>query len=154
MKRQIFSITALLLLVATALTMSSCKKDTLTIKKQWLLLDGEDENMVDISCTKEGYIIMAELSEETAKKHNLPKDTYFINSSYEIIEIKSTSKTSGVVKIKGKKGEIEDFSYRNLTNKVVIFSAPNEKAGKITISSIGAEAFESKIPLQEYPAKD
>ena len=58
------------------------------------------------------------------------------------------------VKIKGKKGEIEDFSYRNLTNKVVIFSAPNEKAGKITISSMGAEAFESKIPLQEYPAKD
>ena len=104
MKRQIFSVMALLLLVATALTMSSCKKDTLTIKKQWLLLDGEDENMVDISCTKEGYIIMAELSEETAKKHNLPKDTYFINSSYEIIEIKSTSKTSGVVKIKGEKG--------------------------------------------------
>jgi len=145
---------ALSFIVATALTMSSCKKDTLTIKRQWLLLDGEDENMVDISCTKEGYIIMAELSEETAKKHNLPKDTYFINSSYEIIEIKSTSKTSGVVKIKGKKGEIEDFSYRNLTNKVVIFSAPNEKAGKITISSMGAEAFESKIPLQEYPAKD
>ena len=97
---------------------------------------------------------MAELSEETAKKHNLPKDTYFINSSYEIIEIKSTSKTSGVVKIKGEKGEIEDLSYRNLTNKVVIFSSPNEKAGKIIISSIGAEAFESKIPLQEYPAKD
>ena len=110
--------------------------------------------MVDISCTKEGYIIMAELSEETAKKHNLPKDTYFINSSYEIIEIKSTSKTSGVVKIKGEKGEIEDLSYRNLTNKVVIFSAPNEKAGKTTISSMGAEAFESKIPLQEYPTKD
>lgn len=154
MKRQIFSIMALLLLVATVLTVSSCKKDTLTIKKQWLLLDGEDENMVDISCTKEGYIIMAELSEETAKKHNLPKDTYFINSSYEIIEIKSTSKTSGVVKIKGEKGEIEDLSYRNLTNKVVIFSSPNEKAGKIIISSIGAEAFESKIPLQEYPAKD
>jgi len=154
MKRQIFSVMALSFIVATALTMSSCKKDTLTIKRQWLLLDGEDENMVDISCTKEGYIIMAELSEETAKKHNLPKDTYFINSSYEIIEIKSTSKTSGVVKIKGKKGEIEDFSYRNLTNKVVIFSAPNEKAGKITISSMGAEAFESKIPLQEYPAKD
>lgn len=154
MKRQIFSIMALLLLVATVLTMSSCKKDTLTIKKQWLLLDGEDENMVDISCTKEGYIIMAELSEETAKKHNLPKDTYFINSSYEIIEIKSTSKTSGVVKIKGEKGEIEDLSYRNLTNKVVIFSAPNEKAGKTTISSMGAEAFESKIPLQEYPTKD
>ena len=154
MKRQIFSIMALLLLVATVLTMSSCKKDTLTIKKQGLLLDGEDENMVDISCTKEGYIIMAELSEETAKKHNLPKDTYFINSSYEIIEIKSTSKTSGVVKIKGEKGEIEDLSYRNLTNKVVIFSAPNEKAGKTTISSMGAEAFESKIPLQEYPTKD
>ena len=154
MKRQIFSVMALLLLVATVLTMSSCKKDTLTIKKQWLLLDGEDENMVDISCTKEGYIIMAELSEETAKKHNLPKDTYFINSSYEIIEIKSTSKTSGVVKIKGEKGEIEDFSYRNLTNKVVILSTPNEKAGKKTISSIGAEAFESKIPLQEYPTKD
>ena len=52
MKRQIFSITALLLLVATALTMSSCKKDTPTIKRQWLLLDGEDKNMVDISCTK------------------------------------------------------------------------------------------------------
>lgn len=154
MKRQIFSIMALLLLVATVLTMSSCKKDTLTIKKQWLLLDGEDENMVDISCTKEGYIIMAELSEETAKKHNLAKDTYFINSSYEIIEIKSTSKTSGVVKIKGEKGEIEDLSYRNLNNKVVIFGFPNEKAGKIIISSIGAEAFESKIPLQEYPAKD
>ena len=132
MKRQIFSVMALLLLVATVLTMSSCKKDTLTIKKQWLLLDGEDENMVDISCTKEGYIIMAELSEETAKKHNLPKDTYFINSSYEIIEIKSTSKTSGVVKIKGEKGEIEDLSYRNLTNKVVIFSAPNEKADRCT----------------------
>ena len=154
MKRQIFSVMALLLLVATALTMSSCKKDTLTIKKQWLLLDGEDENMVDISCTKEGYVIMAELSEETAKKHNLPKDTYFINSSYEIIEIKSTSKTSGILKIKGEKGEIEDFSYRNLTNKVVIFSAPNKKAGKTIISSMGAEAFESKIPLQEYPAKD
>ena len=154
MKRQIFSVMALLLLVATVLTMSSCKKETLTIKKQWLLLDGEDENMVDISCTKEGYIIMAELSEETAKKHNLPKDTYFINSSYEIIEIKSTSKTSGVVKIKGEKGEIEDLSYRNLTNKVVIFSSPNEKAGKIIISYIGAEALESKIPLQEYPAKD
>ena len=154
MKRQIFSVMALLLLVATVLTMSSCKKETLTIKKQWLLLDGEEEKMVDISCTKEGYIIMAELSEETAKKHNLPKDTYFINSSYEIIEIKSTSKTSGVVKIKGEKGEIEDLSYRNLTNKVVIFSAPNEKAGKTTISSMGAEAFESKIPLQEYPTKD
>ena len=59
MKRQIFSVMALLFIVVTALTMSSCKKDTLTIKKQWLLLDGEDENMVDISCTKEGYLIMA-----------------------------------------------------------------------------------------------
>ena len=97
---------------------------------------------------------MAEPSEETAKKHNLPKDTYFITSSYEIIEIKSTSKTSGIVKIKGEKGKIEDINYRNLNNKVVIFSFPNEKAGKIIISSIGAEAFESKIPLQEYPAKD
>ncbi|MBF0977171.1 MAG: hypothetical protein HXK55_07315, partial [Bacteroidetes bacterium] len=47
-----------------------------------------------------------------------------------------------------------DINYRNLNNKVVIFSFPNEKAGKIIISSIGAEAFESKIPLQEYPAKD
>lgn len=135
--------------------MSSCKKDTLTIKRQWLLLNGEDDNvMLDISFTKDGYVIKAEQDEEIAQKHNLPKDTYFINSSYEIIEIKSTSKTSGVVKIKGEKGEIEDLSYRNLTNKVVIFSAPNEKAGKIIISSIGAEAFESKIPLQEYPAKD
>lgn len=155
MKRQIFSVMALSFIVATALTMSSCKKDTLTIKRQWLLLNGEDDNvMLDISFTKDGYFIMAEQDEEIAQKHNLPKDTYFIITSNEIVEIKSTSKTSGVVKIKGKKGEIEDLSYRNLTNKVVIFSSPNEKAGKIIISSIGAEAFESKIPLQEYPAKD
>lgn len=155
MKRQIFSVMALLFIVATALTMSSCKKDTLTIKRQWLLFNGEDDNvMLDISFTKDGYVIMAEQDEEIAQKHNLPKDTYFIITSNEIVEIKSTSKTSGVVKIKGEKGEIEDLSYRNLTNKVVIFSSPNEKAGKITISSIGAEAFESKIPLQEYPAKD
>ena len=155
MKRQIFSVMALSFIVATALTMSSCKKDTLTIKRQWLLLNGEDDNvMLDISFTKDGYVIMAEQDEEIAQKHNLPKDTYFIITSNEIVEIKSTSKTSGVVKIKGEKGEIEDLSYRNLTNKVVIFSSPNEKAGKIIISSIGAEAFESKIPLQEYPAKD
>lgn len=155
MKRQIFSVMALSFIVATALTMSSCKKDTLTIKRQWLLLNGEDDNvMLDISFTKDGYFIMAEQDEEIAQKHNLPKDTYFIITSNEIVEIKSTSKTSGVVKIKGEKGEIEDLSYRNLTNKVVIFSSPNEKAGKIIISSIGAEAFESKIPLQEYPAKD
>lgn len=155
MKRQIFSVMALSFIVATALTMSSCKKDTLTIKRQWLLLNGEDDNvMLDISFTKDGYFIMAEQDEEIAQKHNLPKDTYFIITSNEIVEIKSTSKTSGVVKIKGEKGEIEDLSYRNLTNKVVMFSSPNEKAGKIIISSIGAEAFESKIPLQEYPAKD
>ena len=155
MKRQIFSVMALSFIVATALTMSSCKKDTLTIKRQWLLLNGEDDNvMLDISFTKDGYFIMAEQDEEIAQKHNLPKDTYFIITSNEIVEIKSTSKTSGVVKIKGEKGEIEDLSYRNLNNKVVIFGFPNEKAGKIIISSIGAEVFESKIPLQEYPAKD
>lgn len=142
MKRQIFSFMALLLLVATVLTMSSCKKDTLTIKKQWMgLVDGE-YTLIDISFTKDGYFIVPEQNEDWAKKYNLPKDTYFIDDvCIEIIEITSTSKTSGVIKVKGRKEGIDEIYYKDLTNNSVIFQQNN-----ITIS---AKAVEKPITIRE-----
>ena len=41
MKKHFFCVIALLLVVVTSLAVSGCKKEVLTIKRQWLLLDGE-----------------------------------------------------------------------------------------------------------------
>lgn len=144
MKRQIFSVMALSFIVATALTMSSCKKDTLTIKKQWLLLDENNKEkgvLWDISCTKDGYIIVARHKEEMARKNNLPEDTYFIKDSVEITKITSTSKTSGVIKIKYNS---EEANYKDLTNNTVIFY--DNKGGY----SYPAKAAEKPISLHEW----
>ena len=147
MKRQIFSIMALLLLVATVLTMSSCKKDTLTIKKQWLLLDEnnkEDGYLWDISCTKDGYFIVAKHKKEMARENNLPEDTYFIKYSMEITKITSTSKTSGVIKIKYEhNNNSEEANYKDLTNNTVIFY---DNKGH----SFPAKAAEKPISLHEW----
>ena len=91
MKKHFFCVIALLLVVVTSLAVSGCKKEVLTIKRQWLLLDGEN-NVADISFTKSGYFIIAEQRKELAKKLLLPEDTYFISSSREIVNIEKTSK--------------------------------------------------------------
>ena len=126
MKKHFFCVIALLLVVVTSLAVSGCKKEVLTIKRQWLLLDGEN-NVADISFTKSGYFIIAEQRKELAKKLLLPEDTYFISSSREIVNIEKTSKTSGIIEVKDNGGTIDVLKYTELTNSTVRSIITGEK---------------------------
>jgi hypothetical protein len=126
MKKHFFCVIALLLVVVTSLAVSGCKKEALAIKRQWLLLDGEN-NVADISFTKSGYFIIAEQRKELAKKLLLPEDTYFISSSREIVNIEKTSKTSGIIEVKDNGGTIDVLKYTELTNSTVRFIILGEK---------------------------
>ena len=130
--------------------MSGCKKEALTIKRQWLLLDGEN-NVADISFTKSGYFIIAEQRKELAKKLLLPEDTYFISSSREIVNIEKTSKTSGIIEVKDNGGTIDVLKYTELTNSTVRFIIMGEKGKEKEGETIAADAIGSPITLREYP---
>lgn len=150
MKKHFFCVIALLLVVVTSLAVSGCKKEVLTIKRQWLLLDGEN-NVADISFTKSGYFIIAEQRKELAKKLLLPEDTYFISSSREIVNIEKTSKTSGIIEVKDNGGTIDVLKYTELTNSTVRFIIMGEKGKEKEGETIAADAIGNPITLREYP---
>ena len=150
MKKHFFCVIALLLVVVTSLAVSGCKKEALTIKRQWLLLDGEN-NVADISFTKSGYFIIAEQRKELAKKLLLPEDTYFISSSREIVNIEKTSKTSGIIEVKDNGGTIDVLKYTELTNSTVRFIIMGEKGKEKEGETIAADAIGNPITLREYP---
>lgn len=150
MKKHFFCVIALLLVVVTSLAVSGCKKEALTIKRQWLLLDGEN-NVADISFTKSGYFIIAEQRKELAKKLLLPEDTYFISSSREIVNIEKTSKTSGIIEVKDNGGTIDVLKYTELTNNTVRFIIMGEKGKEKEGETIAADAIGNPITLREYP---
>ena len=150
MKKHFFGVIALLLVVVTSLAMSGCKKEALTIKRQWLLLDGEN-NVADISFSKSGYFIIAEQRKELAKKLLLPEDTYFISSSREIVNIEKTSKTSGIIEVKDNGGTIDVLKYTELTNNTVRFIIMGEKGKEKEGETIAADAIGNPITLREYP---
>jgi hypothetical protein len=150
MKKHFFCVIALLLVVVTSLAVSGCKKEALTIKRQWLLLDGEN-NVADISFTKSGYFIIAEQRKELAKKLLLPEDTYFISSSREIVNIEKTSKTSGIIEVKDNGGTIDILKYTELTNSTVRFIIMGEKGKEKEGETIAADAIGNPITLREYP---
>lgn len=150
MKKYFFCVIALLLVVVTSLAVSGCKKEALTIKRQWLLLDGEN-NVADISFTKSGYFIIAEQRKELAKKLLLPEDTYFISSSREIVNIEKTSKTSGIIEVKDNGGTIDVLKYTELTNSTVRFIIMGEKGKEKEGETIAADAIGNPITLREYP---
>lgn len=150
MKKHFFGVIALLLVVVTSLAMSGCKKEALTIKRQWLLLDGEN-NVADISFSKSGYFIIAEQRKELAKKLLLPEDTYFISSSREIVNIERTSKTSGIIEVKDNGGTIDVLKYTELTNNTVRFIIMGEKGKEKEGETIAADAIGNPITLREYP---
>lgn len=81
--------------------------------------------MIDISVTQSGYMIDAEQDSTLAQKANLPKDSYFIKASGQIVEINETSKNSGTIRLKffNDKGKTEEglLRYSDLTNSTVIF---------------------------------
>ena len=150
MKKHFFCVIALLLVVVTSLAVSGCKKEVLTIKRQWLLLDGEN-NVADISFTKSGYFIIAEQRKELAKKLLLPEDTYFISSSREIVNIEKTSKTSGMIEVKDNGGTIDVLKYTELTNSTVRSIIMGEKGKEKEGETIAADAIGNPITLREYP---
>ena len=150
MKKHFFCVIALLLVVVTSLAVSGCKKEVLTIKRQWLLLDGEN-NVADISFTKSGYFIIAEQRKELAKKLLLPEDTYFISSSREIVNIEKTSKTSGIIEVKDNGGTIDVLKYTELTNSTVRSIITGEKGKEKEGETIAADAIGNPITLREYP---
>ena len=150
MKKHFFCVIALLLVVVTSLAVSGCKKEVLTIKRQWLLLDGEN-NVADISFSKSGYFIIAEQRKELAKKLLLPEDTYFISSSREIVNIEKTSKTSGIIEVKDNGGTIDVLKYTELTNNTVRFIIMVEKGKEQEGETIAADAIGNPITLREYP---
>lgn len=150
MKKHFFCVIALLLVVVTSLAVSGCKKEALTIKRQWLLLDGEN-NVADISFTKSGYFIIAEQRKELAKKLLLPEDTYFISSSREIVNIEKTSKTSGIIEVKDNGGTIDVLKYTELTNSTVRSIIMGEKGKEKEGETIAADAIGNPITLREYP---
>lgn len=150
MKKHFFCVIALLLVVVTSLAVSGCKKEVLTIKRQWLLLDGEN-NVADISFTKSGYFIIAEQRKELAKKLLLPEDTYFISSSREIVNIEKTSKTSGIIEVKDNGGTIDVLKYTELTNSIVRSIIMGEKGKEKEGETIAADAIGNPITLREYP---
>ena len=138
------------MVVVISLAVSGCKKEALTIKRQWLLLDGEN-NVADISFTKSGYFIIAEQRKELAKKLLLPEDTYFISSSREIVNIEKTSKTSGIIEVKDNGGTIDVLKYTELTNNTVRFIIMGEKGKEKEGETIAADAIGNPITLREYP---
>ncbi len=150
MKKYFFCVIALLLVVVTSLAVSGCKKEALTIKRQWLLLDGEND-VADISFTKSGYFIIAEQRKELANKLLLPEDTYFISSSREIVNIEKTSKTSGIIEVKDNGGTIDVLKYTELTNSTVRFIIMGEKGKEKEGETIAADAIGNPITLREYP---
>lgn len=150
MKKHFFCVIALLLVVVTSLAVSGCKKEVLTIKRQWLLLDGEN-NVADISFSKSGYFIIAEQRKELAKKLLLPEDTYFISSSREIVNIEKTSKTSGIIEVKDNGGTIDVLKYTELTNSTVRSIIMGEKGKEKEGETIAADAIGNPITLREYP---
>ena len=150
MKKHFFCVIVLLLVVVTSLAVSGCKKEALTIKRQWLLLDGEN-NVADISFTKSGYFIIAEQRKELAKKLLLPEDTYFISSSREIVNIEKTSKTSGIIEVKDNGGTIDVLKYTELTNSTVRSIIMGEKGKEKEGETIAADAIGNPITLREYP---
>ena len=150
MKKYFFCVIALLLVVVTSLAVSGCKKEALTIKRQWLLLDGEND-VADISFTKSGYFIIAEQRKELSKKLLLPEDTYFISSSREIVNIEKTSKTSGIIEVKDNGGTIDVLKYTELTNNTVRFIIMGEKGKEKEGETIEADVIGNPITLREYP---
>lgn len=150
MKKHFFCVIALLLVVVTSLAVSGCKKEVLTIKRQWLLLDGEN-NVADMSFSKSGYFIIAEQRKELAKKLLLPEDTYFISSSREIVNIEKTSKTSGIIEVKDNGGTIDVLKYTELTNSTVRSIIMGEKGKEKEGETIAADAIGNPITLREYP---
>ena len=150
MKKHFFCVIALLLVVVTSLAVSGCKKEVLTIKRQWLLLDGEN-NVADMSFSKSGYCIIAEQRKELAKKLLLPEDTYFISSSREIVNIEKTSKTSGIIEVKDNGGTIDVLKYTELTNSTVRSIIMGEKGKEKEGETIAADAIGNPITLREYP---
>jgi hypothetical protein len=150
MKKHFFCVIALLLVVVTSLAVSGCKKEALTIKRQWLLLDGEND-VADISFTKSGYFIIAEQRKELSKKLLLPEDTYFISSSREIVNIEKTSKTSGIIEVKDNGGTIDVLKYTELTNNTVRFIIMGEKGKEKEGETIAADVIGNPITLREYP---
>lgn len=138
------------MVVVTSLAVSGCKKEALTIKRQWLLLDGEN-NVADISFSKSGYFIIAEQRKELAKKLLLPENTYFISSSCEIVNIEKTSKTSGIIEVKDNGGTIDVLKYTELTNSTVRSIIMGEKGKEKEGETIAADAIGNPITLREYP---
>ena len=132
------------MVVVTSLAVSGCKKEALTIKRQWLLLDGEN-NVADISFSKSGYFIIAEQRKELAKKLLLPEDTYFISSSREIVNIEKTSKTSGIIEVKDNGGTIDVLKYTELTNSTVRSIIMGEKGKEKEGETIAADAIGNPI---------
>lgn len=126
MKKQIFSIATLMVVLATVIMTGCNKKESPSIKKQWIIkMISQEPEMIDISVTQSGYMIDAEQDSTLAKKANLPKDTYFINASVQIVEINETSKNSGTIRLKfiDNNGDTEEklLRYSDLTNSSVIF---------------------------------
>ena len=126
MKKRIFSIATLMVVLATVIMIGCNKKESPSIKKQWIIKTLSPEpDMFDISVTQSGYMIDAEQDSTLAKKANLPKDSYFIKASVQIVEINETSKNSGTIRLKfiDNNGDTEEklLRYSDLTNSSVIF---------------------------------
>lgn len=126
MKKRIFSIATLMVVLATVIMTGCNKKESPSIKKQWIIKTiSQEPQMFDISVTQSGYMIDAEQDSTLAQKANLPKDTYFINASVQIVEINETSKNSGTIRLKfiDNNGDTEEklLRYSDLTNSTVIF---------------------------------
>lgn len=126
MKKRIFSIATLMVVLATVIMTGCNKKESPYIKKQWIIKTiSQEPQMFDISVTQSGYMIDAGQDSTLAQKANLPKDTYFINASVQIVEINETSKNSGTIRLKfiDNNGDTEEklLRYSDLTNSSVIF---------------------------------
>ena len=101
MKKRIFSIATLMVVLATVIMTGCNKKESPSIKKQWIIKTiSQEPEMFDISVTQSGYMIDAVQDSTLAKKANLPKDSYFIKASVQIVEINETSKNSGTIRLK------------------------------------------------------
>ena len=109
------------MIVLAVVIMTGCnKKESPSIKKQWIIkMISQEPEMIDISVTQSGYMIDAEQDSTLAQKANLPKDTYFINASVQIVEINGTIR----LKFFNDKGKTEEglLRYSDLTNSTVIF---------------------------------
>ena len=126
MKKRIFSIATLMVVLATVIMTGCNKKESPSIKKQWIIkMISQEPEMIDISVTQSGYMIDAVQDSTLAKKANLPKDSYFIKASVQLVEINETSKNSGTIRLKfiNDKGKTEEglLRYSDLTNSTVIF---------------------------------